>query len=57
MTGWRAASLGPSPIYQHAVPAGEHRLKLTTSNPPATKILSVIVASDELKSVKQTMTQ
>ena len=49
--------LGPSPVFQHSVPAGEHRLKLTTSNPPATKTVSVIVASDELKTVKQTMTQ
>ena len=48
--------LGASPIWQKQVPAGEHRLKLTTSNPPATKILSVIVAADELKTIKQPMT-
>ena len=47
--------LGPSPIWQRPVTVGEHRLKLTTSNPPATKIVSVIVAAEELKTVKQTM--
>jgi hypothetical protein len=49
--------LGASPVWQKQVQAGEHRLKLTTATPPATKILSVIVAADELKVIKQPMTQ
>jgi hypothetical protein len=49
--------LGASPIWQKQVSAGEHRLKLTTANPPATKILTVFVAADELKTIKQTMSQ
>jgi hypothetical protein len=47
--------LGMSPVFQKEVPAGEHRLKLTTSNPPATKILTVIIAADEMKTIKQPM--
>jgi hypothetical protein len=47
--------LGASPIWQKQVSAGEHRLKLTTTTPPATKILSVVVRADELKTIKQSM--
>jgi hypothetical protein len=49
--------LGESPIWQKQVTAGEHRLKLISANPPATKILTVRIAGDELKTVKQTMNE
>jgi len=50
------ASLGPSPIFKRSVPVGEHRLKMTSANPPATKIVSVIVMGDQPTTVRQPMT-
>jgi serine/threonine-protein kinase len=48
--------LGPSPIFKRSVPVGEHRLRMTSTNPPATKVVSVIVMGDETKIVRQPMT-
>jgi hypothetical protein len=50
------AVIGPSPIFKHRVSVGEHRLKMTSSNPPATKIVSVIVMGDQTTTVRQPMT-
>jgi serine/threonine-protein kinase len=45
--------LGPSPIFQRPVPAGEHRLKLSAGS--AVKVITTSVAESELKIVKQPM--
>jgi serine/threonine-protein kinase len=50
------AVIGPSPIFKHRVSVGQHRLKMTSSNPPATKIVSVIVMGDQTTTVRQPMT-
>jgi hypothetical protein len=49
-------ALGPSPIFKRTVPVGEHRLRMTTSSPPATKVVSVIVMGDQTTTVRQPMT-
>jgi serine/threonine-protein kinase len=46
-------ALGPSPIFQRPVSAGEHRLKLSAGN--AVKVITIVVAENELKIVKQPM--
>jgi hypothetical protein len=48
--------LGPSPIFKRSVSVGEHRLRMTSTNPPATKIVSVIVMGDQTTTVRQPMT-
>jgi serine/threonine-protein kinase len=50
-----ARSLGPSPVFKIALPAGRHRLTLKTSDPPAEKIVDVVIEDEELKIVKETM--
>ena len=49
-------SLGPSPIFKRTVTVGEHKLRMTSSNPPATKVVSVIVMGDQTTTVRQPMT-
>jgi hypothetical protein len=48
--------LGPSPIFKRSVGVGEHRLKMTSTSPPASKIVSVIVMGDQTTTVRQPMT-
>jgi len=50
------STIGPSPIFKRSVSVGEHRLKMTSSNPSATKIVSVIVMGDQTTTVRQPMT-
>jgi hypothetical protein len=49
-------TLGPSPIFKRSVTVGEHRLRMTSSNPPTTKVVSVNVMSDQTTTVRQPMT-
>jgi serine/threonine-protein kinase len=49
-------ALGASPIFRRAVPVGEHRLTLKSSNPSVTKTVSIIVMAGETKTVRQPMT-
>jgi len=49
--------VGPSPIFHRTVSVGEHKLRMTSSNPPASKVISVIVMADQLTTVRQPMTQ
>jgi serine/threonine-protein kinase len=49
-------AIGPSPIFRRTVPVGEHKLKMTSSNPTATKVVSVIVMRDQTTTVRQPMT-
>jgi serine/threonine-protein kinase len=48
--------LGPSPIFKRSVSVGEHKLRMTASNPPSTKVVSVIVMGDQTTTVRQPMT-
>ena len=50
------AALGPSPMFKRPVSAGEHRLRMVSANPAVTKTLTVVVAADETKTVRQPMT-
>jgi hypothetical protein len=49
-------AIGPSPIFKRTVSVGEHRLRMTSSNPSATKVVSVIVMGDQTTTVRQPMT-
>ena len=48
--------VGPSPIFKRTVAVGEHKLRMTSANPPATKVVSVIVMGDQTLTVRQPMT-
>jgi serine/threonine-protein kinase len=49
-------SIGPSPIFKRTVSVGEHRLRMTTSNPPVTKVVNIVVMGDQTTTVRQPMT-
>ncbi|MGO8995791.1 MAG: serine/threonine-protein kinase [Polyangiaceae bacterium] len=48
--------IGPSPIFRRTVPVGEHKLRMTRSNPPVTKVVSEIVMGNQATTVRQPMT-
>jgi len=48
--------LGPSPIFKRTVAAGEHRLRMTSSNPSVAKTATVVVTNDQAVTVRQPMT-
>ncbi len=48
--------VGPSPIFKRTVSVGEHKLRMTTSNPSASKVISVIVMANQITTVRQPMT-
>jgi serine/threonine-protein kinase len=48
-------SLGASPIFRHAATVGSHRIKLISSNPPGTKVVSKIVVADTVAMVRESM--
>jgi hypothetical protein len=48
--------VGPSPILKRPVAVGEHKLRMTSSNPTASKVISVIVMADQITTVRQPMT-
>ena len=48
-------ALGPSPIFKHATPVGSHRIKLVTTNPSATKVVSKIVVADSVAVIRESM--
>ena len=48
-------SFGASPVFKKKVPVGQHRIKLTSSNPPGTKVVSATVVADSVKMVRESM--
>jgi len=48
-------SLGASPVFKHAASVGSHRIKLVSTNPPATKVVSKIVVADSNTVVRESM--
>jgi tRNA A-37 threonylcarbamoyl transferase component Bud32 len=48
-------ALGPAPIFKHATPVGSHRIRLTSSNPPASKTVSKIVLAGTTAVVRESM--
>jgi hypothetical protein len=50
-----ARSLGPSPVFKVSVAAGNHKLTLRVNDPPATKIVNVVVTEEEPLVVRETM--
>ena len=48
-------SLGPSPVFKAQVKAGTHKITLKTSDPPASKSVSVAVPVDDTTVLKQQM--
>ena len=49
-------ALGPSPIFKRTVAAGEHKLRMTSSNPTVAKVVNVVVTGDQTVTVRQPMT-
>jgi hypothetical protein len=48
-------SFGASPIFKKQVAVGSHRIKLISSNPPGTKVVSKIVVADSVAMVRESM--
>ncbi len=47
--------LGPTPVIKYSASVGSHRIKLISSNPPATKTVSKIVVADTINMVRESM--
>jgi len=48
-------SLGPSPVFKVAVPVGSHRITLVSNDPPARKVVSVVVNEDDTAVVREAL--
>jgi hypothetical protein len=48
-------TLGASPIFKRPTVVGSHRIRLISSNPPATKTISKIVIADTVAMVRESM--
>jgi hypothetical protein len=48
-------SLGPSPVFKVSVPVGAHRITLVSTDPPARKVLNVVVGEEDVAVVRETM--
>ncbi len=46
---------GASPIFKKRMSVGSHRIKLVSSNPPGTKVVSKIVVADTVAMVRESM--
>jgi serine/threonine-protein kinase len=46
-------SLGPSPVFKVSVPVGSHRITLIATDPPARKVVSVVVNEDDVAVVRE----
>ena len=46
---------GASPIFKKPMAVGSHKIKLVSSNPPGTKIVSKIVIADSVAMVRESM--
>ena len=48
-------NLGASPIFKRQTSVGSHRIKLVSSNPPGTKVVSKIIVADSTAVVRESM--